>query len=78
MGKTTNNLLEAADTALVSGTVDLSAVRELHTASAAELGVTEDTSYAEVLRPWHTLETHALPPSRVQLLLILRVALGTA
>jgi len=49
MGKTTNNLLQAADTALVDGTVDLSAVRELHTASAAELGVTEDESYAEVL-----------------------------
>ena len=39
MGKTTNNLLAAADEAINDGKVDLSAVRDLHAETAAGLGM---------------------------------------
>ena len=61
MGKTTNNLLAAADLALMTGKVDLSAVRDLHEASAGELGLEQDPSFAEVLE---LLVRHAQSPNR--------------
>ena len=49
MGPTTNNLLAAADRALASGEVDMSAVRELHSTTAATLGLEEDPLYMRVV-----------------------------
>ena len=48
MGKTTNNLLAAADSALSDGTVDLSTVRDLHSETAATLGLEDTSEYGEV------------------------------
>ena len=48
MGKTTNNLLAAADRALEDGVADLTAVRELHAATAETLGLSGTAYYAEV------------------------------
>lgn len=48
MGKTTNNLLAAADRAITDGVVDLSAVRELHAATADTLNLADTDYYAEV------------------------------
>jgi len=48
MGKTTNNLLAAADRALAVGEVDLRAVRTLHAETAATLGVDSTAEYADV------------------------------
>ena len=48
MGKTTNNLLDAADFALTDRAVDLSAVRELHAETAATLGLEGSAEYSEV------------------------------
>ena len=48
MGKTTNNLLAAADHALSAHEVDLSAVRALHSEAAASLGISETDAFADV------------------------------
>jgi len=48
MGKTTNNLLAAADKAIVERVVDLKVVRELHADTAATLGLEDSPYYAEV------------------------------
>ncbi len=48
MGKTTNNLLAAADKAIGEQQVDLQAVRSLHQETAVELGVQETAYYADV------------------------------
>jgi aspartate kinase len=49
MGKTTNNLLSAADRALFKQEVDLSAVRSLHSETASVLGLETSPEYAAVL-----------------------------
>ena len=48
MGKTTNNLLAAADEAINDGKVDLSAVRDLHAETAKLLNLEETSEYGEV------------------------------
>ena len=49
MGKTTNNLLSAADRALTKQEVDLSTVRALHTETAEDLGLEASPEFAAVL-----------------------------
>ena len=50
MGKTTNNLLAAAERAINEQVVDLSAVRDLHADTAVKLGLVDSSEYADVLR----------------------------
>ena len=50
MGKTTNNLLAAAERAINEQVVDLSAVRDLHADTAVKLGLVASSEYADVLR----------------------------
>ena len=48
MGKTTNHLLAACDTALEEGTVELTSVRALHEETIASLGVEGTAASAEI------------------------------
>ena len=58
MGKTTNNLLAAAERAINEQVVDLSAVRDLHADTAVKLGLVDSSEYADVLRLLDECERH--------------------
>ena len=71
MGKTTNNLLAAAERAINEQVVDLSAVRDLHADTAVKLGLVDSSEYADVLRLLDECE-------RLTLTLALTLALALA
>ena len=56
MGKTTNNLLAAADMAIAEGKVDISVIRQLHADTADTLGLNDSPAYKEVVSLLDELE----------------------
>ena len=56
MGKTTNNLLAAADMAVAEGKVDISVIRQLHADTADTLGLNDSPAYKEVVSLLDELE----------------------
>ena len=75
MGKTTNNLLAAAERAINEQVVDLSAVRDLHADTAVKLGLVDSSEYADVLRLLDECERLTLA---LALALTLALALASA
>ena len=57
MGKTTNNLLAAADMAIAEGKVDISVIRQLHADTADTLGLNDSPAYKEVVSLLDELES---------------------